>query len=94
MKHIILINADISNARAICETIQDNVYYWDTCNLSPTEICLNSIISKFPNLSIDSNIIAYDLDTFMTMMNDEDIDMTQWFMSYVTVEQTTIGEYH
>lgn len=95
MKHIILINTDITNARYICETIQNNVYYWDTFNSCPSDICLNAIISKFSNdLSTDSNIMILDLDTFMTMMNDQDIDMEKWFMSYVTVEQTTIGEYH
>lgn len=95
MKLIILINTGINNARTICESIQDDLYYWDTCNSCPTEICLNAIIKKFPNdLNTDSNIMVYDLDTFMTMMNDQDIDMEQWFMSYVTIEQTTIGEYH
>jgi hypothetical protein len=77
--HIVLLPVEYNNSRKVCEAIQNQKY-------KTISEALVVITSKLEIESL-SDILIYDMNTFMDAVNDQDLDvLTEYFMSYITIE--------
>jgi hypothetical protein len=77
--HIVLLPVEYNNSRKVCEAIQNQKY-------KTISEALVVITSKLEIESL-SDILIYDMNTFMDAVNDQDLDvLTEFFMSYITIE--------
>jgi len=76
--HIVLIPVEYSNSRKVCEQIQNQKF-------KSVNEALIEITSKLDIESL-SDILIYDMDNFMDVVNDQDLDvLIDFFMSYIII---------
>ena len=80
---IVLIPISFHNARKVCENIQFNTYTAEKqlgcCTLLRTE--LNKELGIVDE--VDETPLMFDLNDFMDECNDQEINMENYFLSYV-----------
>jgi hypothetical protein len=76
--HIVLIPVEYSNSRKVCEQIQNQKF-------KSVNEALIEITSKLDIESL-SDILIYDMNNFMDVVNDQDLDvLIDFFMSYIII---------
>ena len=80
---IVLIPVAFDNARKVCEHIQTNTYTAE----NPLGCCtmLRTELNKALDITgeVDENPLMFDLSDFMDECNNQEINMENYFMTYV-----------
>ena len=86
--YIILIKVDYTNARKLCERNERTTFTSIDYNGTGARWIYDVLTRNNPDLS-NSHLLVYDMSNFMDLLNNQDINMDDYFMSYVFYQRDT-----